>query len=64
MRNSVSNESVAVTRRMLVYVHTVLSGFWSNLAAHLVRSPLNYSYGYGPAGQPNGKVPMPFLIEI
>lgn len=31
-----------------VALQRVLSGFWSNLAAHLERSPLNHSDGYGP----------------
>ena len=34
---------------MVVKSHSVLFGFWNNLASHLERSPLKRSYGYAPA---------------
>jgi len=35
---------------MMVYLHSVLFGFWNKLASHLGRSPLIHSYGYASAG--------------
>ena len=41
MRDGVFKQSVSLAKRMCVQLHSVLSGFWNNLAVHLGRSPFH-----------------------